>query len=51
MPRERKRRPDLDERFSLHPMHGEDVLRRVLEKQPVPQGPNDQDDEEVTEDS
>lgn len=51
MPRERKRRPDLDERFSLHPMQAEDVLRRALEKHPVPERPTDQDDEEVTEDS
>ncbi len=28
---ERRRRPDLDERFSLHPLEGEDVLRKLLE--------------------
>lgn len=37
---ERKRRPDLDERFSLYPLEGEDVLRRLL----------DDDDETATED-
>ncbi len=29
---ERRRRPDLDERFSLHPLEGEDVLRRLLDE-------------------
>ncbi len=28
---ERKRRPDLDERFSLYPMEGEEALERLLE--------------------
>ena len=28
--RERKRRPDLDERFTLHPLSPEEVLRRLL---------------------
>ncbi len=28
---ERRRRPDLDERFSLHPLEGKDVLRKLLE--------------------
>jgi|GEM_PF-7113447 hypothetical protein len=36
MPRERKRRPDLDERFSLHPLKPEDVLRRLLKGKPKP---------------
>jgi hypothetical protein len=30
MARERTRRPDLDEPFSLHPADPEDVLRRIL---------------------
>ncbi len=29
---ERRRRPDLDERFSLHPLEGEEVLRRLLDE-------------------
>jgi hypothetical protein len=37
---ERKRRPDLDERFSLYPLEGEDVLRRLM----------DDDDETAAED-
>ncbi|HSH58875.1 MAG TPA: hypothetical protein VK988_04375 [Acidimicrobiales bacterium] len=36
----RRRRPDLDERFSLHPMEVEDVLRKLL----------DDEDETATED-
>jgi hypothetical protein len=28
---ERPRRPDLDERFSLYPMEGEEALERLLE--------------------
>jgi hypothetical protein len=28
---ERRRRPDLDERFTVPPMEGEDLLRRLLE--------------------
>jgi hypothetical protein len=28
---ERRRRPDLDEPFSLHPLEGEEVLRKLLE--------------------
>lgn len=28
---ERRRRPDLDERFSLYPLEGEEVLRRPLD--------------------
>ncbi len=31
MAERRRRRPDLDERFSLHPLEGEDVLRKLLE--------------------
>ncbi len=31
MAERRRRRPDLDERFSLHPLEGEDVLRRLLD--------------------
>ena len=27
---ERERRPDLDERFSLYPMEGEEALERLL---------------------
>ena len=27
---ERERRPDLDERFSLYPMEGEEALQRLL---------------------
>lgn len=27
---ERRRRPDLDERFSLHPLTGEEVLEKIL---------------------
>ena len=37
---ERRRRPDLDERFSLHPLEGEEVLRRLF----------DEDDESDSED-
>ena len=32
----RKRRPDLDERISLHPLRPEDVLRRLLKGKPKP---------------
>jgi hypothetical protein len=32
--REQKRRADLDERFSLHPLKPEDVLRRLLKGKP-----------------
>jgi hypothetical protein len=43
-------RPDLDERFSLHPMEGEDVLRALLADDPEPEddGPDDDpgDDDE-----
>lgn len=28
--RRRRRRPDLDERFTLHPKEGEEVLRQLL---------------------
>ncbi len=31
MAERRRRRPDLDERFSLHPLEGEDVLRKLLD--------------------
>jgi hypothetical protein len=32
--RERKRRANLDERFSLHPLKPEDVLRRLFKGKP-----------------
>ena len=31
MAERRRRRPDLDERFSLHPLEGEEVLRKLLD--------------------
>ncbi len=40
MAERRRRRPDLDERFSLYPLEGEDVLRKLL----------DDEDEQSTED-
>ncbi len=40
MAERRRRRPDLDERFSLHPREGEEVLRKLL----------DDEDEQNTED-
>ncbi|HEV2071507.1 MAG TPA: hypothetical protein VGR26_17095 [Acidimicrobiales bacterium] len=38
---ERRSRPDLDERFSLHPLEGEEVLKRLME---------DGDDDDLAED-
>lgn len=38
---ERRRRPDLDERFSLHPLEGEEVLRQLM---------GDEDDENTEDD-
>ncbi len=34
---ERERRPDLDERFSLFPMEGEEVLERLLGTEDSPE--------------
>ena len=36
MPRERKPRPNLDERFSLRLLKPEDVLRKLLKAKPKP---------------
>ena len=41
---DRERRPDLDERFSLFPMEGEEVLERLLGTRDDPQ-----DEDEPTE--
>jgi len=43
---ERRRRPDLDEKFSLHPMEGEDVLRRLLGAEEVPVDEDDPSEED-----
>lgn len=31
MTERRRRRPDLDERFLLHPLEGDEVLRKLLD--------------------
>lgn len=41
---ERRRRPDLDERFTLHPEDGEEVLKKLLGADDVPI-PDDEDEE------
>jgi hypothetical protein len=47
--RERQRRPDLDERFSLHPLKPEDVLRRLLKGKPKPPTRAESEDQEQPE--
>jgi hypothetical protein len=47
MTRERQPRPDLDEKFSLHPRKPEDVIRTLLDRirpDPDPSPPPDEDD-------
>ncbi len=49
MARKRKSKVDLDERFTLHPLKPEDVLRRLLKDKPKPTtraGSEDQDQPE-----
>ncbi len=43
---ERKRRADLDEHFSLHPLKPEDVLRRLLRGKPKPTTREESEDQE-----
>ena len=46
MPRERRRRPDLDERFALDEDDPETVLRRLLGAEDVPLDEDDATDQE-----
>jgi hypothetical protein len=47
--RDRKRRPNLDERFSLHPLKPEDVLRRLLKGKPKPTTREESEDQDQPE--
>jgi len=51
MPRERKRRPDLDERFTLHPFTPDEVVRGLLEMHPKKGKPSSEDSEPEQEES